>query len=66
MELTNESAIREFFIKISYSCARKDCRTCPLYLRLKNSEASLSACLLINKNPETWDADDIIERYKKL
>lgn len=66
MRLTNENVIREFFTKISYSCTKKDCKSCPLYLRLKNSEVPLSACLLINNDPEKWNVDDIIERYREL
>ena len=66
MELTNENAIREFLTKISYSCTGKDCKSCPFYLRRENGEAPLSACLFINKDPEKWNVDDIIERYKKL
>ena len=66
MELTNESAIREFLTKISSSCIGKDCKICPLYLKRENGEASLSACLFINKDPEKWNVEDIIERYNKL
>ena len=32
---------------------------------IRNKEL-LSACLFINKDPEKWNVDDIIERYKKL
>ena len=66
MELTNESAIREFLTKIASSCTGKDCKICPLYLKRENGEASLSACLFINKDPEKWNVEDIIERYNKL
>ena len=66
MELTNESAIREFLTKISSSCIGKDCKICPLYLKRENGEASLSACLFINNDPEKWHVEDIIERYNKL
>lgn len=66
MELTNESAIREFLTKISSSCIGKDCKICPLYLKRENGEPSLSACLFVNKDPEKWNVYDIIERYKKL
>ena len=66
MELTNETAIREFLPKISYFCTGKDCKTCPLQLRREIGETPLSACLFINKDPDKWNVDDIIERYKKL